>query len=200
MKAFVWNQAFMTGLDSVDSQHARLVDIINELSEVMLAEDKISEGRMQILFKDLSDYAREHFQDEEALMRRHHLDARHLDAHIKHHHEFVEQLGSMWRSRAAMQHPCQVIYGFLSSWLAYHILAEDQSMARQIERVKAGETPAVAFEKEEQPLDKGTAALLKALQTTFNLLSEQSRDLAEMNQRLLKEIATHRGAHTQPPS
>lgn len=193
MEAFAWNQTFFTGIDTVDTQHHRLVDITNELGDLMLGADKMSEGRMQILFKQLADYAREHFHDEEELMRKVGLDARHVDAHVKHHHQFVEQLGSMWRSRASMKNPCEMIYGFLTSWLAYHILAEDQSMARQIAHVKAGESAQIAFEIESQPQDKCAAALLQALQTSFRLLAEQSHDLAEANQRLLKEVASHRG-------
>jgi two-component system, NtrC family, sensor kinase len=193
MEAFAWNRIFFTGIDNVDAQHHHLVDITNELGDIALGADDISEGRMQILFKQLADYAREHFHDEEALMREVGLDPRHVDLHVRHHHQFVEQLGVMWRSRGAMRHPCEMIYGFLSSWLAYHILGEDQSMARQIERVRAGESAEIAFEIESQPEDKSAAALLKALQTAFRLLSEQNHDLAETNQRLLKEIAAHRG-------
>ncbi len=192
MEAFTWNQTFFTGIDNVDDQHHRLVDITNELGDVMLGTDAMSEGRMQILFKQLADYAREHFHDEEALMRKVGLDARHVDAHVKHHHQFVEQLGTMWRSRASMRNPCEMIYGFLSSWLAYHILAEDQSMARQIERIKAGESPEIAFEIESKPQDKSAAALLRALQTAFRLLAEQNHDLSEAHQRVLKEVAAHR--------
>lgn len=192
MDAFVWNQHFFTGIEVVDSQHHRLVDITNELGDVMLGGDEISEGRMQILFKQLADYAREHFHDEEALMRQVGLDARHVDLHVKHHHQFVEHLTSMWRARVAMKHPAETFHGFLSAWLAFHILGEDQVMARQMARVQAGESAAIAYELEMQAPDNSTAALLHALKTLFHLLAEQNHDLAEANQRLLKEIASHR--------
>lgn len=193
MEAFVWNRHFFTGIELVDSQHHRLVDITNELGEVMLGGDEMSEGRMQILFKQLADYAREHFHDEEAAMRQAGLDARHVEPHVKHHHQFVEQLTSMWRARGAMQHPAENFHGFLSAWLACHILGEDQVMARQIARMRDGESAEIAYELESQTQDNSTAALLAALKTLFRLLAEQSHDLAETNQRLLKEIAAHRG-------
>ena len=193
MEAFVWNRHFFTGIEIVDSQHHRLVDITNELGDVMLGGDELSEGRMQILFKELADYAREHFHDEEELMRQAGLDARHLDLHVKHHHQFVEQLTTMWRVRGAMKHPAETFHGFLSAWLAFHILGEDQVMARQIARVKAGESAQIAYELETQSQDNSTVAFMMALKTVFHLLAEQNHDLADANQRLLKEIATHRG-------
>jgi two-component system, NtrC family, sensor kinase len=192
MEAFVWSPLFFTGIESVDAQHHRLVDITNALGDVALGGSEISEGRLQILFKELTDYAREHFSDEEALMRQCRLDPRHVEAHVRHHHQFVEQLLSMWRARGAMKHPAETIHDFLSAWLAFHILGEDQVMARQMARVKDGESPEIAYELESQPKDNSTAALLRALHTLYRLLAEQNRDLAETNERLLKEIAAHR--------
>ena len=191
MEAFAWGPTFVTGIETVDAQHHRLVDLINEMGDVSIVREGMSEGSMQILFKQLSDYAREHFHDEEALMRKAGLDARHVDLHVRHHHMFVEQLSSMWRARAAMRHPCETFYDFLSSWLTFHILGEDQVMARQMARVRAGESAATAYEVESQPKDNSTAALLLAVQTLYRLLAEQNRELADTNERLLTEIAAH---------
>ncbi len=190
MEAFVWSSLFFTGIEKVDAQHHRLVDITNEIGDITLGAEEISEGRMQILFKQLADYAREHFHDEEVLMRQHGLDPRHVDAHIRHHHQFVEQLTSMWRARGAMRAPCETFHGFLSAWLAFHILGEDQVMARQIDRIKAGESAQLAYELESVPKDNSTAALLKALHTLYHLLSEQNRELAETNERLMRRMAS----------
>jgi hemerythrin-like metal-binding protein len=196
METFAWSPLFLTGIEGVDAQHRRLVEITNALGELALGEAEISEGRLQMLFKDLTDYAREHFKDEELLMRRHQLDARHVEPHIRHHHKFVDQLLSMWRGREAMKHPAESIHDFLLAWLSFHILGEDQTMARQIARIKAGETPADAYEAESQPRDNSTEALHKALQTLYHLLAEQNRELAEANQRLLREIAARRHGGT----
>ena len=190
MEAFVWSPLFFTGIESVDTQHHRLVDITNALGDVALGGSEISEGRLQILFKELTDYAREHFQDEEALMRQSRLDPRHVEAHVRHHHQFVEQLLSMWRARGAMKHPAETLHDFLSAWLAFHILGEDQVMARQMARVKEGEAREMAYEIETQACGEGTAAPLKALHTLYHLLAEQNRELAEANERLQQGMAT----------
>ena len=192
MEAFVWDQRFVTGIEVVDEQHHRLVDITNRLGDVMLAGNAMSEGRMQVLFLELSTYAREHFHDEELLMRETGLDVRHIDTHTMHHHQFVEQLASMWRTRGAMKNPTETVHGFLSAWLAFHILGEDQAMARQIAQVRAGDSPTAAYEVTSHVEDNATAMLLNALGTLYHLLSEQNHDLAEANARLQHEIETRR--------
>lgn len=189
MEAFSWGPQFFTGIDEVDSQHRRLVDITNELGDTMLVEDAFSEGRMQILFKQLADYAREHFHDEEVLMRQIGLDPRHVEPHVWHHHQFVEQLGALWRARGAMKQPAETMHGFLAAWLAFHILGEDQAMARQIERIRGGESAEIAYELDAQPKDNTTAELLKALHRLYHLLSLHSHDLADTHERLERELA-----------
>lgn len=188
MAAFVWQQRFVTGIDIVDEQHHRLVDITNRLGDVMLAGDAMSEGTMQLLFMELSSYAREHFHDEEALMREAGIDPRHIELHTTHHHQFVEQLAVMWRSRGAMKNPTETVHGFLSAWLAFHILGEDQAMARQIAQVQAGQSPAAAYEAQAASEDSATATLLDAMGTLYHVLSDQNHDLAEANDRLRREI------------
>jgi two-component system NtrC family sensor kinase len=189
MKAFVWDQRFVTGISVVDEQHRRLVDILNRLGNVMLNGDALSEGKMQLLFLELSGYAREHFRDEEMLMQRAGLDPRHTELHTLHHHQFVEQLASMWRTRAAMKNPAETLHGFLSAWLAFHILGEDQAMARELALINAGQSAASAHQQQAQLEDNTTATLLKALGTLYHVLSEQNLNLAEANARLQQQIA-----------
>lgn len=188
MEAFVWQPRFATGIDIVDEQHHRLMDITNRLGDVMLAGDAMSEGTMQLLFMELSGYAREHFHDEEVLMREAGIDPRHIELHTTHHHQFVEQLAAMWRSRGAMKNPTETVHGFLSAWLAFHILGEDQAMARQIALVQAGQSAPAAYEAQAAAEDSATATLLDAMGTLYHVLSEQNHELAEANDRLRREI------------
>jgi len=192
MEAFVWDQRFVTGIDVVDEQHHRLVDITNRLGDVMVAGDVVSGGRMQVLFLELSGYAREHFHDEEVLMREIGLDTRHIDTHTLHHHQFVEQLAAMWRTRGLMKNPTEILHGFLAAWLAFHILGEDHAMARQIAQIKAGESPVMAYESQLHVEDNATATLLDALGTLYHLLAQQNSDLAEANARLESAIEARR--------
>ncbi len=94
MSAFVWDEAFVTGLSSVDEQHRSLVDLFNELNHSLFGGTETSEQELEALFRRLTDYAQHHFADEEGLMGRANLDSRHIKAHCEEHAQFVTQVNS----------------------------------------------------------------------------------------------------------
>jgi hemerythrin-like metal-binding protein len=196
MEAFVWDDRFVTGIEIVDRQHHHLVDTVNKVGDMLLSGNQVSEGTLQSLFKELADYAVQHFADEEGLMKEACLDPRHADIHTRHHKDFVQQVVSMWKSRATMKNPAEVVHGFLTAWLTFHILSEDQDMAHQIALVKGGKTPSVAFDLEHRQIDSSTSALLNALNKLYHVLSIQNQDLAETNVRLEEKVAERTGALT----
>lgn len=67
MQAFVWNARFETGIASVDEQHRRLVEIVNEMGEVLI-DGSATEKSINDIFSKLAEYALYHFADEERLM------------------------------------------------------------------------------------------------------------------------------------
>ena len=184
MQAFVWNDRFATGIESVDEQHRRLIELVNQIGDMLVAGDQWAESRLQEIFKQLADYARFHFQDEERVMREGGLDPQHLASHQQHHHQFTEQVISMWGARHGMQNPAQILHGFLSSWLTYHILGEDQVMARELRQIAAGPQAPL-----EPVADSAAPALLQALQSLYGVLSEQNRNLADANRQLETRVA-----------
>jgi len=188
LQPFVWNQRFETGLATVDEQHHRLVDLINRVGTARVtgnADESVIAG----LLTELADYARHHFADEEQLMAGHNLDRRHVDAHVRHHKQFIEQVLRMWQTRASLEKPIEVLEGFLSSWLTFHILEEDQAMARQIALIDGGGRPDEAFQQQQQPADNATAVLLDAMNKLYHVLSLQNQSLADANVRLEEKVA-----------
>lgn len=188
IETFLWDQHFTTGLETVDQQHHRLVELINRLGD-SVADGSTSDDAAKAIFAELADYARYHFSEEERLMEDSGLDPRHRALHQRHHVEFVEQITAMWNARGAIRDLAESLHGFLCAWLAFHILGEDQSMARQIARVKTGESAAEALDREATPGDNTTAALLAALHTLYHVLSMQNRELAAANTLLEQRVA-----------
>ncbi|HEX8988095.1 MAG TPA: ATP-binding protein [Rhodocyclaceae bacterium] len=195
MEAFVWDQRFVTGLDSVDAQHRHLVDIVNLVGEILMSRHS-SEDDLQTIFKQLADYAHLHFADEERLMAEAGIDPRHAKVHREHHAQFIAQVVQMWRSRATMANPAEVLHGFLAAWLSFHILDEDQRMARQIAAIHAGRTPAEAFAAEHAAEDNSVSALLSALHKLYHLMSLQNQELARANEGLEQKVAERTQALT----
>ena len=188
MKTFNWDQRFVTGLESVDQQHQHLVDLVNLVGDLLL-DGQADEAHLQPIFHDLADYARFHFADEERLMQQAGVDARHADAHKKHHAEFIKQVLLMWRGRASVADPVTTLHDFLAAWLTVHILGEDQVMARILARQANGQTPEQAFDAEAAARDNSVSALLDALHGLYHLLSVQNHALADANERLEEKVA-----------
>lgn len=185
----VWDKRFETGIASVDEQHRHLVDIVNQLGERLRSATPASESELQYLFLQLSDYARQHFSNEENLMQAAGIDPRHEKLHVTHHHQFVDLLVSLWQKRSSMRQPARVVYGFLAAWLSFHILGEDRTMARQMARIAAGQDATTAFEAEPLINDEQINALLATLGALHEALSLRNRDLAAANQALEAHIA-----------
>lgn len=186
--AFVWEPMFVTGIDSVDEQHHRLVDLFNDLNRSLFDGRFVDEVRLESVFRQLTAYAQFHFADEEALMELCQLDHRHVTLHTAEHKQFVEQVQSMWKSRHMLQLPSQTIMGFLTAWLSLHILGVDQSMTRQITAIRAGKTPQQAYDKEDTIHDKRVSALLEMVGSLYGVLARQNADLVEANLSLEQRV------------
>ena len=189
MQAFIWNSRFETGIASVDEQHRRLVEIVNQMGSI-LVDGSATESSISDIFGALAAYAQYHFADEERLMFEASLDPAHIALHQQHHRQFVEQLTTMWKGRADIENSPAVLQSFLSSWLTFHILEEDQSMARQIALVHQGVAASDALQREEQQADNTSAILLAAMHKLFQVLAMQNKSLAEVNERLEEKVAT----------
>lgn len=190
IKAFVWSDHFATGIASVDDQHRHLVDLVNQLGDQVVTGQQSNAAELQALFKQLADYARFHFADEERVMTEAGLDPRHIELQKLHHRNFSEQIATMWRRHETMSDPIGTLHGFLSAWLTFHILGEDHAMAHQLNHVAQGMSATAAYEMELlQQEEQATSSLLNALQKLYGVLSHQNRDLAAANADLESRVA-----------
>lgn len=189
MHAFVLDHHFVTGLPDVDEQHQSLVRLLNELSASFFDESGASEVELEDIFSRLTAYARVHFDDEEALMQGVGLDARHQTMHRQLHAQFSKQVGALWSARNSVSHPSELFIGYLTSWLGLHILGVDQDMARQISRIRQGQSAQQAFESEAVvPRDSSAQALLRMVAKLYRMLSEQNAALAQANTQLEERV------------
>lgn len=185
---FVWDASMLTGLPEVDAQHHRLVDLFNALNRALFQASAMPVRAQQAVFDELLAYAHQHFSEEEQLMREARLDPRHRALHERLHHEFVEQVRSMWDSRGQLRDPAETLMGFLTAWLGLHIMGVDQSMARQLALVRAGVDPAEAYQREEEHPDRAMANLLRMVGQLYHVLAERNRDLERINQTLEERV------------
>lgn len=185
MEQFAWDAYFETGLPEVDFRHHGLVDLINRFGELLLRPQDVQADEVSQVLGELASYAHLHFTEEEQLMVRCGVDARHIDAHSVKHADFLREVrhqrsGLPELSSAATSR----LHGFLVSWLAFHILGIDQDMAKQIAAIQAGNSPSVAFDSIVETQDPATAMLVQSMDRLFRQISDRNRELFELNQSL----------------
>ena len=127
--AFIWDESWEIGLVEIDAQHRQLVDIINELGDAM--KSRKTKGVIGNVLKELEEYTRKHFSNEEALMKRYGYER--LDVHKPLHVKFISQLKEFRKDVADGNFSVDVkIYNFLGDWLRGHIRGTDTQYAEVI--------------------------------------------------------------------
>ena len=187
MNSFSWKPQFETGLEIVDAQHHRLVDLINRYGELVASGQAVRSHAITALLGELAHYATHHFQDEEQLMRQLALDSRHYDHHKLAHEEFLQEVTRMQGAMTSTPE-AENLLRFLTHWLAYHILGTDQAMANQIRAIRLGKSPTSAFDDDRHTSGHATDSLLEALNGLFLQISQRNRDLESINARLQAKI------------
>lgn len=147
IKIFEWTDDYKTNISNVDSQHLYLVKIINGISKNFYEKTLTKSEFDSAVFK-LLDYTNYHFKDEEALMERYKLNADFLADHKNNHQTFLKKVHDMLDDLGSELEDDKVknLIEFLISWLAYHILGQDQNMANQISLINDGISTEEAYE------------------------------------------------------
>lgn len=195
METFVWNERYVTGEALVDTEHQELVRLINWVIEHQDIPDK--NGEMEKVLDQLVAYAAKHFAHEEALMVSAGCDMRFVKGHIQIHRDFASQITGMRELNSGMQ-DVALLLKFLSSWLANHILGIDQSMARQVKKIRAGVTPEQAYADEvAMPKDPTMSSLLDAMNALFRIVGSRNQALQGANENLESKVQARTAALEQ---
>ena len=181
-----WSRHFVTGIEIVDRQHRGLVELINEVAPLLSRSEPVVARDVERLLDRLSAYAATHFRDEERLMGAAGMDAASVGSHLCAHRAFVDEV-TLMRSEvdASGQIDGRLLLRFLANWLSFHMLADDQAMARQLALIASGRTPAEARALvREAAEDTPQAALTEALVDLYGVVSARNRTLQELNEQL----------------
>lgn len=126
MPLLTWNENMMIGIQSIDNQHQRWIDLINDLHETM-QRWKGSEAINQTLASML-DYTRVHFSDEEKLLSTHSYPG--YVQHKQLHDGFINRIKEL-QDRLQKGHIILTISVMksLRDWLKNHIQKVDRQYA-----------------------------------------------------------------------
>jgi len=117
----LWDDSYRMGNDAMDAQHKHLFLVINELAAI----DNLRELRPLIL--QLYKYTREHFEDEEALMRR--VGFPNVEEHTEHHNQLLSRLSLLSMDVGKGHMSRSAIQAVMSNWATLHVLNDDAQLA-----------------------------------------------------------------------
>lgn len=136
MKKIIWKDEYNLGIEKVDRQHQHMFEIINKINawsgspvDMELVSDTI---------REMANYAKEHFTDEEMLMQQHGYP--NLEAHKKEHNYFINTTAEFAVNFMDNKDiSIDEIAEFLSIWLTNHILKTDMKYKELLlEKMSAG--------------------------------------------------------------
>jgi hemerythrin-like metal-binding protein len=123
MPLITWGPRLETGLEIIDSQHKRLVGIINDLNDAL--ETGRSDEIMGAIFDELVAYTETHFGIEEKLMESHNYED--IEDHRREHRAFTDQIKmDRYNFSAGAWKFEKKLMDYLRGWLVNHIAASDQ--------------------------------------------------------------------------
>jgi len=118
-----WSHEYSVEVDSIDKQHRKLFEMLNDLHDAM----KLGKGSQTapLILGKLVQYTREHFANEESLMVRTHYPghAMHKAEHDKLTAEVVRMVRDFEERNVALT---MSLLEFLRKWLQTHIVACDK--------------------------------------------------------------------------
>ena len=173
MGILTWSDQLLVGIDSVDRQHQRLVDLINRLDEVVA----LGEDHQTLLetVNQLVEYTVYHFNHEEELMQN---AGYNLDMMTRHHQQHQEFIDKMLRVQADAQLDASVVskdlLNFLVDWLCHHTLKTDKVMAISLN--KGIDATQITIDREEQ-VDIMHSNLYSALRESEDRFKELADNL-----------------------
>jgi len=122
MRFFEWDESFEGGIAEIDSQHIKLVEMINDLHDAMM----VGKGAdlLGSLLEQLIDYTEYHFDEEEKIFEKNGFPD--LAYHKEEHRILTEQVKTfMSRHDEGLFKNAVKANRFLRDWLMNHILEKD---------------------------------------------------------------------------
>lgn len=134
-----WTKDLETGIDVLDAQHHKYVDMVNhyfskaaKVAEVSTNTEKVLDLAETLNF--LRDYAKEHFSTEEAVMK----EAEYMDyePHKEEHLYFLKKVGDQYNKMKtngySPQLAAEVDY-YAAEWFVSHIRSSDMKLVQFLE-------------------------------------------------------------------
>lgn len=128
-----WKRSFNLGIQVIDDQHKKLIDIINELYEAQ----KLGTSQLIIneVISKLEEYTKYHFDMEEEMQHANKYPE--ISNHKKEHQEFIDKLTLLKRDARNNNLLLSLkTVDYLKDWTINHILGSDKDFGDYLRNVE----------------------------------------------------------------
>lgn len=129
MAVIRWRDTYDTGVEAVDLEHRKLVELIEAMHTSI--RDNEPKGTVEQVINEIVEYTQDHFKNEESLMQNEQYPE--LDEHKIEHRTLIEEVAA-FKERLLNNFPDgrQDFYRFLREWLINHILDSDKKFGAYV--------------------------------------------------------------------
>ncbi len=132
MKDIVWDKILSVGVDEIDEDHRKLVNIFNLLNHSVMEEG--SPDYLAATLEELINCTVWHFSHEERLMLKHRYDE--IEEHKAEHRELIKSAKELQEKILQADKPvADEDIEFLEHWLTEHILTADLRLGSYLSQV-----------------------------------------------------------------
>ncbi|NLZ17361.1 MAG: bacteriohemerythrin [Desulfobulbaceae bacterium] len=129
MEKMEWGPELETGILEIDTQHKRIVHLVNQMQEARMRKDK---DTVATVFTEVVDCILSHFTFEEALME----DARYrfLGPHRRVHELFAKKIPEFQARFEADEDISNELHTTLVRWLYNHVRGDDRGYVESVKK------------------------------------------------------------------
>lgn len=125
---FELTEDFLTGIEQIDREHARLIQIINNTNRILEQDSTDIQMVAQNLIKELTDYTITHFCHEEEYMEK--INDPELPLQKIEHAAFIKRVKEIPIDDSIKVRDVEEMIQFLVRWLFRHILHSDRMIGK----------------------------------------------------------------------
>lgn len=182
-EVFPWNKNLELGIDIIDKQHKKLVELLNQLA--LHLSSGTNQLELELLIKDLTAYANYHFKTEEAIWEKYFKDDILVNDHHKEHSKFIDKILEIYNSKKSYENIIESILKYLITWLALHILDSDRKLSLIIHALNDDHNIENAKKIAKKAMTGANEVLIETILKMYESVSTRTIDLLkERHERL----------------
>ena len=197
VEIFPWNENFTTGIEEIDVQHKKLVDLLNTLVG-HLAFNGDAPALNQI-FDELKTYTVVHFTDEEKIWKKYFANDPWGEWHKTAHNDFIAKVLEIKAKETTetFDQVIEEIVSFLTHWLALHIIESDKRMAKVVLAMPSGISLERAKEMANDEMAGATRVLIETVMGMYDQTASRTIQMTREISRRKKVEEELQAAHVE---